>query len=449
MLPGGAGWAARVADELHERRVGAEGDGVAVLGQRAQPDRGLVVRAHALEVRDPEPDAADHAARGRRWSTSSRISMHLARLVAHVQRGDVVGGDVPLGEHGVREPVDQSAPELRVHEDDREVADLLGLPQRGRLEQLVHRPEAAGEDDEAARVAHEHDLAREEVVEVELDVDVRVDALLVRQVDPEADRRHARLARAAVGRLHDPRAAAGDDRVARVAERARHLAGGLVAGVVRRRACRAEDRDRLADVAERLEPRPQLVLDAQHALRVRELGEDRGGLRLQQLLVGSRWMAWLRRVGHSPSLERRERAGVYAAGRRRAAAAPARVRRRVVRASRLRRALDGPDRPRGGGARSSRPCRDQTAQRIVDGIAAGDSRSRALGAASVGGCGSSDGDVPMDEHRDLDRERLLLATLLGAVQAAASDRCRRCGRRRRRGRGGCSRSRRARGRARP
>ena len=66
--------------------------------------------------------------------------------------------------------------------------------------------------------------------------------------------------------------------------------------------------------------------------------------------------------------------------------------------------------------------RDQTAQRIVDGIAAGGEPTPALRAAVRGWLWFVDGAV-LDwlEHRDLDRERLhalLLGTLLGAVHAA-------------------------------
>src|SRR3712207_6992095 len=49
-----------------------------------------------------------------------------------------------------------------------------------------------------SRVADEHDLAAEEVVEVERQVDVRVQALLEGQVDPQADRARAHLPGAAV-----------------------------------------------------------------------------------------------------------------------------------------------------------------------------------------------------------------------------------------------------------
>jgi AcrR family transcriptional regulator len=68
--------------------------------------------------------------------------------------------------------------------------------------------------------------------------------------------------------------------------------------------------------------------------------------------------------------------------------------------------------------------RDQTAQRIVDGIAAGGEPTPALRAAVRGWLWFVDGAV-LDwlEHRDLDRERLhalLLGTLLGAVHAAGA-----------------------------
>ena len=61
---------------------------------------------------------------------------------------------------------------LRADEDDREVEDLAGLDQHERLEQLVERPEAALAEDEALGRLHEHRLARVEVVERELAVEV-------------------------------------------------------------------------------------------------------------------------------------------------------------------------------------------------------------------------------------------------------------------------------------
>src|SRR5215208_7038870 len=117
----------------------------------------------------------------------------LVEVVADLDRLEVDLLDVAVGEHRVAQPVHQPAPVARADEHDREVADLLRLAQGGRLEQLVHRAEAAREDHEAARVADEHDLAREEVVEVQREVDVVVHPLLVRELDPEPDRGHAGL----------------------------------------------------------------------------------------------------------------------------------------------------------------------------------------------------------------------------------------------------------------
>src|SRR4029079_1999445 len=104
------------------------------------------------------------------------------------------------------------------------------------------------------------------------------DRLLVRKVDAEPDRRRARLAGAEVRRLHDPRPAAGDDRVALLAEPPRERTRGGIAGVGARRAGRAEDRHRLADVGELREAGAQLVLDPEQPLRVRELAVDRVAL---------------------------------------------------------------------------------------------------------------------------------------------------------------------------
>ena len=115
-----------------------------------------------------------------------------------------------------------------------------------------------------------------------------VDSDLERQVYVQADRERARVARAAVGGLHDPRAAAGDDREAGLAERAGGLARELVLGVVARRACRAEDRHRGTDARERSEALGQL---AAHALYARGVGlrrDDRLDLCTKQLLVECR-----------------------------------------------------------------------------------------------------------------------------------------------------------------
>jgi len=112
-------------------------------------------------------------------SGSQKVT-HLRRVVGEPQQFEVVGRDVPLGEHPLGHPVDEPAPVVGAHEHDRELSDLPGLDEGERLPELVHRSEAARKDDEPAGVADEHDLAHEEVVELERDVAVGVATLLER-----------------------------------------------------------------------------------------------------------------------------------------------------------------------------------------------------------------------------------------------------------------------------
>src|SRR5205807_8768739 len=96
-------------------------------------------------------------------------------------------------EHLVRDPVEQPGPEVTIDEHEREVADLGRLDQRERLKQLVERSVATWEHDERVRVADEHHLAREEVMEVETEIEIVVWQLLERQLDVEPHRRRASL----------------------------------------------------------------------------------------------------------------------------------------------------------------------------------------------------------------------------------------------------------------
>src|SRR5581483_11736739 len=88
-----------------------------------------------------------------------------------------------------------------------------------RLVELVEGAESAREDDEALGRLHEHRLAGVEVAEGERDVEVRIRALLVRQLDVEPDGEAALLLRAAIRSLHHARPAAGDHREAGPRER--------------------------------------------------------------------------------------------------------------------------------------------------------------------------------------------------------------------------------------
>ena len=158
--------------------------------------------------------------------------------------------------------VQQLLPVVRIEEDDREVEHLVGLDQRERLEELVERAEAAGEDHEALCGLHEADLARVEVVERDVDVEVRVRVLLVRQLDVEADREAAAFLRAAVRGLHHAGPAPGDHRPTRLREEATGLARGMVSGVVLSNPRGTEERDGgRRDPLHRLEAALELARD--------------------------------------------------------------------------------------------------------------------------------------------------------------------------------------------
>jgi len=210
---------------------------------------------------------------------------HLLGIVRDGEQLEVVRADVALAEHVVADPVDHLAPVVGAHEDDRELDDLPGLDERERLPELVHRAEPAREHDEPAGVADEHDLAREEVVELERDVAVGVGALLKGELDVETDRMGARLLRPPVGGLHESRAAARDDRHAALAEGASGRAGQLVVGVVRRGASGPEEARGRADVRQRPEAHPELLADPLDPVLVRERRADRRLLGGDDLLV--------------------------------------------------------------------------------------------------------------------------------------------------------------------
>src|SRR5205823_5702405 len=146
---------------------------------------------------------------------------------------------------------------------DRKIADLARLDEGQALEQFVERPEATRHDDERVGVLHEHRLAGKEVLELDAQIDIGIEALLVGQLDVAADRQTATLATAAVGSLHDPRAAAGDDRKAALGKAPGNPAGELVVRRLDARPRRSEDRDRGPDRGQRVEALDELAQDAE------------------------------------------------------------------------------------------------------------------------------------------------------------------------------------------
>src|SRR5690606_6150973 len=209
----------------------------------------------------------------------------LLHVVRDVEQHQVLLRRLALGDDRVAEPVDQAAPVLGAEEDDGEAGDLLGLDEGEGLEQLVQGAEAAGQHDEALGVLDEHQLADEEVAEVQADVDVGVQPLLEGELDAEADRDAVRLQGALVGRLHGPGATPGDHREARLDQAAAQLDAGLVLPGVLGGARRAEDADGGRELGQGAEALDDLRRHAQHAPGV---GVDpaAGGALVQQPLVG-------------------------------------------------------------------------------------------------------------------------------------------------------------------
>ena len=162
--------------------------------------------------------------------------------------------------------------------------DPVGLDQGQALEQLVEGAEAAGEDDEGARVADEHQLAGEEVVEVERCGWRRgwAAAPCGSSMLSPTERPPASAA---------PRLAAsirpGPPPVITVkpclARQAAGLAAELVPAVALLDPGRAEDRDAVVDVAQGVEAALDLVVDALEADVVLRL--DVGGNAEQVLVV--------------------------------------------------------------------------------------------------------------------------------------------------------------------
>src|ERR1044071_3207331 len=159
--------------------------------------------------------------------------------VGEVEHAVVVFVDVIRLEHRLFEPAEHAAPVVPAEEHDGEVPNLARLYQRERLEELVERAVAAGEDYEGVAVLDEHRLAHEEVLERYRARLVRVRLLLERQLDVTADGDAARVERAAVRGLHDAGAAARYHGEARLGERGGRLLRGRVEGVARGRARRA------------------------------------------------------------------------------------------------------------------------------------------------------------------------------------------------------------------
>ena len=127
----------------------------------------------------------------------------------HVEGVDGFAFDEGLVDEGL-----EVLPEVGAHDDDGEAFDFFGLDEDECFEDFIHGAEAAGHDDECFGVFDEHDLADEEVVEVNEAVEVWVWVLLHGELDVASQREPPRFSGASVGGFHDAWSSTGHDAVA-------------------------------------------------------------------------------------------------------------------------------------------------------------------------------------------------------------------------------------------
>lgn len=142
----------------------------------------------------------------------------LFRVVGDMEQVHIIGRNIAFGQHRILYPPDQAAPELGVEEDQRYLRHAPGLDQCQELADFIQGAKAAGHEDKRRAVFDETGLAREEITERHREIDVGIGLLLEREHDIEADRASPGIMSAAVARFHNARAAAGDDRKARLSE---------------------------------------------------------------------------------------------------------------------------------------------------------------------------------------------------------------------------------------
>src|SRR5215510_5074615 len=118
------------------------------------------------------------------------------------------------------------------HEYYGKIEDFAGLNQSQRLEQFVHRADAARQNHERIRVFDEHDFPHEEVAEFEHRVEVGVWPLLEGQDDVAADRPPAHVLSPAIGRLHNSGASPRNHGESQVGHGRADFAGQFVIGVI-------------------------------------------------------------------------------------------------------------------------------------------------------------------------------------------------------------------------
>src|ERR1044071_9749972 len=146
--------------------------------------------------------------------------------------------------------MDKAFPMVFAKEDQRELRNALGLDQGHDFKELIQRSKASGHEHEGDTVFNKANFAGKEIVEVNRDIGETISLLLMRQLDIEADGLSFGQCRAFVGRLHDPRSAAGDDSQVVFGQAFGQLDRGLVIGVSGQHSRGAENRNARADLGE-------------------------------------------------------------------------------------------------------------------------------------------------------------------------------------------------------
>ena len=156
-----------------------------------------------------------------------------------------LGDGVHLALHFFIEILVERLPEGFTDEEHRHFWHFAFLHEDEDFGKFVQGAKAAREEDVNFAGHGEHDFAGEEVVEFHFVGDVRVDVLLVGELNVEADAAAAGFVAAFVGGLHDARAATSDDWMAVLSEKEAEFGGEFAVFAVLLEASGAENADAL------------------------------------------------------------------------------------------------------------------------------------------------------------------------------------------------------------
>ena len=162
--------------------------------------------------------------------TEDRVHDRL-RLIHHLNQIQIFRGNHAPASQVSPQPIQQALPEVTLHENDRDTANLVRLYQGQDLHQLVQRPVATGHDDKGGGVPHEHDLAGEEMPEGLANILIGIDMLLVGKLDIQPHAGRFSGIGPLIRRLHNARPPARNHGKPRIGKAARQ---GLGQRVIRR-----------------------------------------------------------------------------------------------------------------------------------------------------------------------------------------------------------------------